>query len=190
MTRHSLSRSARRTGCWPISAGRRSGAARNTARTPRTGPAGSGCADPSLAMSGQIAADRPTVYGLHPGPGETGDRPTLATQCVHVVVVLPCERERRGSRDLVSGQMPPASRESRTTRRSHTRWGVSTSRSGEFQISVIRNHERPYPARRMERATRHLADDGDNLTEIKVGASMVPAAQLAGVQGWRRRGRA
>jgi len=48
-----------------------------------------------------------------------------------------CLPWRRGSLELVGGQMPPASRESRTSRRSHAGWGFSVSRSGEFQMSVI-----------------------------------------------------
>ena len=49
------------------------------------------CADPGLA-SRQAGPDGLSV--LSQMPGDRGDRPTLATQCVHVDVVLPCEHER------------------------------------------------------------------------------------------------
>ena len=57
---------------------------------------------PILPPSGQSTPD-PTHGKLRSAdcftvstqmPGDRGDRPTLATQCMHVDVVLPCEHER------------------------------------------------------------------------------------------------
>jgi hypothetical protein len=46
----------------------------------------------------------------------------------------------RGSFDeLARGQRPPASKEPRPTPWSHAGWGLSMSRSGDFQMSVIKS---------------------------------------------------
>ena len=43
------------------------------------------------------------------------------------------QAQNRVSFELVSGQRPPASKETRPSWRSHTGWGISVSVSGEFQ---------------------------------------------------------
>ncbi len=78
--------------------------------------------NPRLPAS-QVGADGLTVPAKV--AGDRGDRPPLPSKSVHVDVVLPCEHERRGSFELVSGQRPPASKGPPPHRRSHT--------GGDFQ---------------------------------------------------------
>ena len=47
---------------------------------------------PRYSVAGQIGPDGLTVSSQV--RGDRGDRPTLATQCMHVDIVLPCEHER------------------------------------------------------------------------------------------------
>ncbi len=80
-------------------------------------------AHPRFPLTVQIVPDRfPVPADM---TGDRSDRPALPAKRVDIHVVLPCDHEKWVSFELVSGQRPPASKETHPRWRSHT--------GGEFQ---------------------------------------------------------
>ena len=76
-------------------------------------------AHPRFPLTVQVVPDRLAVPADM--VGDRGDRPALPGKRVHIHVFLPCDHEERVSfEQLVSGQRPPASEETRPRWRSHT----------------------------------------------------------------------
>jgi hypothetical protein len=74
---------------------------------------------PRFPLAVQVVPDRIAVPA--DVAGDRGDRPALPAKRVDIHVVLPCDHEHRVSLEqLVPGQRPPASKQTRPSWRSHT----------------------------------------------------------------------
>jgi hypothetical protein len=91
--------------------------------------------DAGGSLAGQVSANGLAVFPQM--PGDRRDRPALLVKRVDLHVVLPCQhvqqeplRAGEWSQTASLEGVPPHSAEPHG-------WGISTSRSGEFQMSVV-----------------------------------------------------